>query len=79
MLRRLEKRDYLASAEESHAGRLPGYLVEHAPGSDPREAIFRLAVARGWVLTALTATQASLEDVFVRLTTHEEPPVAAEV
>jgi hypothetical protein len=30
MLRRLEKRDYLASAEESHAGRLPGYLVQHA-------------------------------------------------
>jgi hypothetical protein len=30
MLRRLEKRDYLAAAEESHAGRLPGYLVQHA-------------------------------------------------
>lgn len=30
MLRRLEKRDYLAYPEESHAGRLPGYLVEHA-------------------------------------------------
>ncbi len=30
MLRRLEKRDCLAFPEESHAGRLPGYLVEHA-------------------------------------------------
>jgi ABC-2 type transport system ATP-binding protein len=55
------------------------YLVEHAPGSDPREAVFRLAVARGWVLTTMTATQASLEDVFVRLTTREEPQPAEEV
>jgi len=30
MLRRLEKRDYLAFPEESHAGRLPGYMIEHA-------------------------------------------------
>jgi hypothetical protein len=30
MLRRLERRDYLVNPEESHAGRLPGYLLEHA-------------------------------------------------
>ncbi|MHC4995928.1 MAG: DUF4962 domain-containing protein, partial [Planctomycetota bacterium] len=30
MLRRLQKRDFLSSPEESHNGRLPGYLVEHA-------------------------------------------------
>jgi len=30
MLRRLEKRDFLARPETSHDGRLPGYLVEHA-------------------------------------------------
>ena len=30
MLRRLEKRDYLANPSESHNGRLPGYLIEHA-------------------------------------------------
>lgn len=30
MMRRLERRDYLANPEESHAGRLPGYLLEHA-------------------------------------------------
>lgn len=30
MLRRLEKRDFLARPEESHAGRLPGYMIEHA-------------------------------------------------
>lgn len=30
MLRRLEKQDYLAQPENSHNGRLPGYLLEHA-------------------------------------------------
>lgn len=30
MDRRLEQRDYLVNPEESHAGRLPGYLLEHA-------------------------------------------------
>ncbi len=30
MLRRLEKRDYIAYPSESHNGRLPGYLMEHA-------------------------------------------------
>jgi ABC-2 type transport system ATP-binding protein len=51
------------------------YEVEHRPDSDPREAIFRLAVERGWVLTTMTPLQASLEDVFVRLTTREDEPV----
>jgi hypothetical protein len=31
------------------------------------------------VLTTMAATQASLEDVFVRLTTREEPQPAEEV
>jgi ABC-2 type transport system ATP-binding protein len=48
------------------------FLLEHAAGSDPREAVFRLAVEKGWVLMALTPQQASLEDVFVRLTTRED-------
>lgn len=30
MLRRLERRDFLARPESSHDGRLPGYLIEHA-------------------------------------------------
>jgi ABC-2 type transport system ATP-binding protein len=42
-------------------------------GSDPREEVFRLAVARGWVLLELAERRASLEDVFVRLTTHDAP------
>ena len=57
------------------------FLLEHAAGSDPREAVFRLAVDKGWVLLGLTPRQASLEDVFVRLTTREDEvvPTAAEV
>jgi hypothetical protein len=49
------------------------FRLEHTADSDPREAIFQLAVDRGWVLTTLVAEKASLEDVFVRLTTREEP------
>jgi ABC-2 type transport system ATP-binding protein len=47
--------------------------LECAAGADPREDIFRTAVARGWVLRELVREALSLEDVFVRLTQHEEP------
>jgi hypothetical protein len=47
-------------------------LLEHSPDADPREAVFRLAVEKGWVLLGLSAERATLEDVFVRLTTREE-------
>jgi len=53
--------------------REPGrFLLEHGPGADPREAVFRMAVEKDWVLLGLTQQQATLEDVFVRLTTREE-------
>jgi hypothetical protein len=53
-----------------------------ANSTDIREAVFRAAVERSWVLLELAAQKASLEDVFVRLTTHdlataEEVEVAA--
>jgi ABC-2 type transport system ATP-binding protein len=48
------------------------YWLECAEGRDPREAVFRLAVERGWVLLELVQSKASLEDIFVRLTTHED-------
>jgi ABC-2 type transport system ATP-binding protein len=67
-------------------GRLPGVIrveeeaeadetrarVECSAGSDPSEDVFHLAVERGWVLRELTPDLASLEDVFVRLTRHDE-------
>ncbi|MEX1244330.1 MAG: ABC transporter ATP-binding protein [Thermoanaerobaculia bacterium] len=49
-------------------------------GSDPREEIFRAAVAGGWVLRELSREAMTLEDVFVRLTRQEEaaaPPAGA--
>ncbi|NOZ93421.1 MAG: ATP-binding cassette domain-containing protein [Acidobacteria bacterium] len=47
------------------------YRIEHQADTDPRESVFHLAVERGWVLTELVAERASLEDVFVRLTTRD--------
>ncbi len=47
------------------------FSVECAATADPREAIFRAAVENGWVLLELTESKASLEDIFVRLTTRE--------
>lgn len=53
------------------------FRLECAKGSDPRADLFRLAVERRWVLVELAAERASLEDVFVRLTTRDEPGEAA--
>src|SRR5260370_1224351 len=46
--------------------------VECAEGADLSEEIFHIAVARGWVLRELTREALSLEDVFVRLTRHDD-------
>ena len=40
-------------------------------GADLRREVFKLAVARGWVLLEMARTVPSLEDVFLRLTTHD--------
>ena len=59
-----------------HVQRQPGeevhFLVEGVAGSDPREAIFRLTVARGWTLLELARTAATLEDIFRQLTAGAE-------
>jgi ABC-2 type transport system ATP-binding protein len=56
-------------AAEGDAG--TRFRLDCAKGSDPRAEIFRAAVARGWTLVGLAAERASLEDVFVRLTTRD--------
>ena len=61
-------------ARVSAAGHTNGVVtfdVEAAAGADVREAIFRLAVEHQWTLRELAQVQASLEDVFIHLTTHE--------
>jgi ABC-2 type transport system ATP-binding protein len=68
--------------DEAVAGR---WVVAGERHVDLRKPVFQLAVTRGWVLLELAEQKASLEDVFVRLTTRDaalEPgdgagPVAA--
>ncbi len=62
----------VVSAEEEPGGEETRVRLECAPGADPSEEIFHLAVARGWVLRQLARESPSLEDVFVRLTRHDE-------
>jgi len=62
-------------ARVSPAGRTNGFSsfdVESGGNADVREAIFRLAVERRWTLRELSQAGASLEDVFIHLTTREE-------
>jgi gliding motility-associated transport system ATP-binding protein len=66
-------------------GNTGAWIVESGRAADIREEVFRAAVARSWVLLELAAQRASLEDIFVRLTTRdvaladagEEPAAAA--
>jgi len=48
------------------------FRIECGAGEDLRETVFRTAVDKGWVLLELTEKMASLEDIFVRLTTDAE-------
>lgn len=59
-------------SRQGQANGFSSYEVEAQAGEDVREAIFRLAVAQRWTLRELSQTHASLEDVFIHLTTHEE-------
>lgn len=47
------------------------FELETSEGADIREAVFQLAVNQRWVLRELSQAQASLEDVFIQLTTKE--------
>jgi ABC-2 type transport system ATP-binding protein len=48
------------------------WRLDCEPGADPREEVFRAAVEQGWVLLELARDRgATLEDIFVRLTTHD--------
>jgi gliding motility-associated transport system ATP-binding protein len=54
------------------------FVLEGQPGTDAREEVFRAAVERGWVLLELAQERATMEDIFVRLTTHDTAVVAPE-
>jgi ABC-2 type transport system ATP-binding protein len=61
----------------TEAGPDSTFLVECERGRDLREPVFRAAVEHGWVLLGLAEEKASLEDIFVRLTTQEAGTAAA--
>ena len=63
-----------ADAVEADAGGRARFAVEGAPGQDPRPDISRLAAARDWPLWELHLAQASLEDLFHRLTAESAGP-----
>jgi ABC-2 type transport system ATP-binding protein len=74
-------RDALARIEGVRGveGGLGGRLaLEVADGRDVREDVFRMVVAKGWVLVELSASAMTLEDIFARLTTSESPAPAAD-
>jgi len=60
-------------AVRAGAGGPGSFVLECDRAADPREEVFRAAVERGWVLLELALERPSLEEVFVRLTTHEQP------
>ncbi len=59
------------------AGQPGTFLVEAAPDRDVREGVFRAAVEGGLVLLELSPLGASLEDVFVEITTREAQDATA--
>ncbi len=48
------------------------YTVQVQRGQDLRDAISRAIVSNGWSLLSMQLVSMSLEDIFLRLTTHEE-------
>ena len=54
-----------------------GYEVEVEPNTDVRREIARTIVTRGWGLLELRPLRMSLEEIFLQLTTEEQPEEAA--
>ena len=48
------------------------YVIQVKPGQDLRDAISRAVVGSGWSLLSMQSVGMSLEEIFLRLTTHED-------
>jgi ABC-2 type transport system ATP-binding protein len=57
---------------EKMSGEGAAFAISYTGDTDPREEVFRAAVENDWILLELSRTGASLEDVFVRLTTRDQ-------
>ena len=58
-------------------GALTGYEIESEPNHDVRRDVARAIVDRGWGLLELRPMRMSLEEIFLQLTTEEQPEEAA--
>ena len=65
------------SVEENAGETGTSVRLECSSDADPSEAIFQAAVSKGWVLRELRRDVPSLEEVFVRLTQHQDLPPEA--
>ena len=61
---------YLLDVHSDYDHHRSVFTIVGSPGP-VAEAVFRLAVERGWTLRELSSQRASLEDVFIQLTTEE--------
>ena len=68
----------VVSAKETSSDGETRVRVECAEGAEVAEEIFHFAVSRGWILRELSRETLSLEDVFVRLTRHDESSASAQ-
>ena len=48
------------------------YIIHSRPGVDIRQEVARLIINRGWPLLELQAVTMTLEEIFLKLTTHED-------
>ncbi len=66
----LESIDGVSSVEQLSATQ---FRMLHAPDNNPSSALLQLAAQHNWKLEQLTPLQATLEDVFVKITASEKP------
>ncbi len=70
--RLLSEVHHVTAVEVEQRGAISRYEIRTPPHADVREQVFALVRQHGWELRELHMPAASLEDVFVRLTTGEE-------
>ncbi|HWC65057.1 MAG TPA: ATP-binding cassette domain-containing protein [Thermoanaerobaculia bacterium] len=71
--------DGVRGIEETRTAGETRVRIEAAEGVDVREAVFHRAVENRWTMRELAGETATLEDVFVRLTTRDHAEAAAGV
>ena len=54
------------------AGQRQIYSIQVRTGKDLRDSVSRVIISRGWSLLSMQSIGMSLEEIFLRLTTHEE-------